>query len=328
MDCIPVIVKIHEYCFILLLLIQKPFLEARIMSESSSSTIDNVKNIHFSRKKYGPELLIDVAWIHDMPTFEKSTIPYRLNFYDITLISNGSGQFWLDNERYTISSDTLFFTSPGQVRRWFADDLDGLCLFFPAEFLLEHFNDTLFLHRLRYFHADTGPLSLRVSAEQRHYLTERMNVMRDEIKSLSEDSPHLLRAIAYEVLVKINRWYAAQNAQTLDNLSNQTISRFRYLIEEHFTVMQSVSEYASRLNLTPGHLNFLCKKHLGVKANELIHARVIAEAKRLLVHTEKPVGSIGQHLGFVDSSYFSRSFKRATEQSPAEYRKQGKQRLA
>jgi AraC-like DNA-binding protein len=297
------------------------------MSIKQTSVINDVKNIEFSKQKYGPELLIDVAWIHEMPTFEKSMQPYRLSFYDITLISHGTGDFWLDNEQHTILPNTLFFTSPGQVRRWFADDLDGLCLFFPSEFLLEHFNDALFLHRLRYFHTGSGPLSLTVTAEQQQYLKERFNAMRDEIHDLSDDSPHLLRAIAYEVLVKINRWYALQNGQKLDHVSHQTISRFRQLIEQHFKTTQSVAEYADLLNLTPGHLNFLCQKHLGTKASQLIHSRVTSEARRLLVHTDQDVGVISQHLGFKNSSYFSRSFKRATNQSPLHYRRIEKQRL-
>ncbi len=297
------------------------------MAIKQTSAINDVKSVEFSKQKYGSELLIDVAWIHEMPTFEKSQLPYRLSFYDITLISHGKGDFWLDNEQHTILPNTLFFTSPGQVRRWFADDLDGLCLFFPAEFLLEHFNDTLFLHRLRYFHTGAGPLSLSISLEQQHYLKERLNAMREEISNLSDDSPHLLRAIAYEVLVKINRWYALQNGQKLDHASHQAISQFRQLIEQNFKTTQSVAEYANLLNLTPGHLNFLCKKHLGTNASQLIHSRVTSEARRLLVHTDQGIGVISQYLGFKNSSYFSRSFKRATNQSPLHYRRTEKQRL-
>jgi hypothetical protein len=161
--------------------------------------INDVKVVDFAKQKYGSPLLIDVAWIHDMPSFEKSVSPYRLNFYDITLVSQGKGYFWLDNEKYEVMPNTLLFTSPGQVRRWFADDLDGVCLFFPAEFLLAHFNDSLFLHRLRYFHTETGALSLSLSAKQHEYLIERLSAMREEIQNLRDDSPHLLRAIAYEI---------------------------------------------------------------------------------------------------------------------------------
>lgn len=297
------------------------------MAFNSPSSADGVKNVSFVGDKYGKELLIDVAWIHEMPTFEKSTLPYRLDFYDITLITSGTGSFWLDNAEYEVSPNTVFFTSPGQVRRWFVDDLDGLCLFFPAEFLLEHFNDSLFLHRLRYFHANTGPFSLTVTAQQQIRLTERLDTMHQEVANLSSDSPHLLRAIAYEILVNLNRWYAAQYGQQLDNMSDQTVSRFRSLIETEFRKKHGVAEYADCMGLTPGHLTYLCKKHLGCTASELIRGRMVSEACRMLVHTEQDIGTISAFLGFSDPSYFSRAFRREKSLSPQKYRRMGQHRL-
>jgi len=297
------------------------------MTFKQVNNTDGVRNVSFAREKYGKELLIDVAWIHEMPSFEKSPIPYRLDFYDITLISSGTGTFWLDNSEHEIKPNTVFFTSPGQVRRWFVDGLDGICLFFPAEFLLEHFNDSLFLHRLRYFHTHSRPFSLMVAPEQQARLTERLSTMHQEIANLSADSPHLLRAIAYEILVNLNRWYAAEYGQQLDNMSDQTVSRFRSLIENEYRNMIRVADYSNRLGLTPGHLNHLCKKHLGQTASQLIKARVMSEACRMLIHTEQDIGTISNYLGFNDPSYFSRAFRRDKLISPLQYRQLGKQRL-
>lgn len=297
------------------------------MSVKTVLNADGVKNVSFSREKYGQELLIDVAWIHEMPTFEKSTTPYRLDFYDITIITSGKGSFWLDNKEYEILPNSVFFTSPGQVRRWFAKDLDGLCLFFPAEFLLEHFNDSLFLHRLRYFHTSYGPFSLSLTSFQQNRLLERLSTMHAEIAHLVSDSPHLLRAISYEILVNLNRWYADKYGQQLDTMSDQSVSKFRSLIEQHFRQKLGVADYANALGVTPGHLNYLCKRHLGSNASDMITGRMLTEACRMLVHTNQSIGNIGANLGFTDPSYFSRTFKRELQQSPLSYRRQGKRRL-
>ncbi|TRY30718.1 AraC family transcriptional regulator [Aliiglaciecola sp. M165] len=297
------------------------------MQSNHSFNFENVKNVSFSRNKYGPELLIDVAWISNMPSFEKSPIPYRIDFYDITLIISGNGSFWLDNQEYIVEPGTVLFTSPGQVRRWFVEGLDGICLFFPAEFILEHFNDTLFLHRLRYFHSNQAAFSLSLNAEQRSRLRERMKTMLDEIKQLSGDSNHLLRAIAYEILVNLNRWYAQRYGHNLDGVSESTVSKFREVLERKYRETHQVSDFAKILGLTPGHLNHLCKKHLGQTASKLIESRVMSEACRLLVHTDRDLGALAMHLGFADPSYFSRAFRRFTKVSPRDYRIKGKQRL-
>ena len=297
------------------------------MVMTTAKSTNKVKTASFSNEKYGSELLIDVAWIHEMPSFEKSDSPYRLDFYDITLIYSGKGTFWLDNEEHIVSPNKVFFTSPGQVRRWFVEGLDGICLFFPSEFLLEHFNDPLFLHRLRYFHTNNKPSSLTLTTLQQQRLRDRLDAMHQEISCLSSDSPHLLRAIAYEILVNLNRWYASQYGQQLDNQFDQIVSKFRRLIEEQFRQLQSVAAYANLLGLTPGHLNFLCKKHLGRTAGELIRARMISEARRMLIHTEQDIGAISTYLGFNDPSYFSRTFRRIMHVSPLAYRRDGKLRL-
>lgn len=298
------------------------------MDNTGPFSFDHVKNVSFSRQKYGTELLIDVAWIHDMPSFEKSPTPYRIDFYDVTLITKGSGTFWLDNQEYNVEPGTVLFTSPGQVRRWFVEELDGICLFFPAEFILEHFNDSLFLHRLRYFHSNPTVFSLALNTSQEFKLNERMQTMLNEITHLSSDSNHLLRAIAYEILVNLNRWYAQSYGHNLQGLTESTVSKFRELLERQYRTMHNVSAFAKTLGLTPGHLNFLCKKHLGQTASNMIENRVMSEACRLLVHTDKDLGAIASYLGFSDQSYFSRAFRRFSNTSPKEYRRKGKSRLA
>lgn len=297
------------------------------MIVKSEGKMDKVRNVTFQRDKYGPQLLIDVAWIHEMPRFVKTDQPYRLDFYDITLISSGTGRFCLDHADYGVEAGTVFFTSPGQVRRWLVEDLDGVCFFFPAEFILQHFNDPLFLHRLHYFHTDVGPFELPLIPDQVQRLSERLGTMHAEIAHLQADSPHLLRAIAYEVLVNLNRWFAARYGQTLEHATASVLSRYRQAVEQHYQQLNRVSEYADLLGMTPGHLNALCQRHLGRSASDVLQSRILAEAQRLLVHSQLPIGRVAERLGYADPSYFSRAFKRVLGESPRAYRRRGRRDL-
>lgn len=283
--------------------------------------VDPAPVVDFVRTKYGPELLVDVAWISEMPGFDRADRPYRLSFYDVTLVTRGSGEFWIDAERYRLAANTLLFSCPGQTRRWIARDLDGLCLFFPDEFLLQHFNDPLFLNRLRYFHNDVGPFELRVSDSRVEYLLDRLGAMRLEIAQLQYDSPHLLRAIAYEILVNLNRWYASEYGQQLDTSATSAVASFRQLVEQHFLQHKHVHQYADLLGLTPGHLNYLCRRHIGRAAGEIIRGRIVAEAKRMLLYSDYSAAQIGTYLGFEDTSYFGRFFRRETDRTPLSYRR-------
>ena len=120
--------------------------------------------VQFNRTKYGHELLVDVAWVHDIPTFILDT-PHSLAFYDIILITKGSGWFEIDSHRHRVAPGTVLFTSPGQVRHWNTFALDGVCLFFTDEFIKEFLQDGAFVQRLPYFRVRPERLALRLNAK-------------------------------------------------------------------------------------------------------------------------------------------------------------------
>jgi AraC family transcriptional activator of pobA len=99
-----------------------------------------------------------------------------------------------------------------------------------------------------------------------------------------------------------------------------TVERFQDLVEREFRRWHRVDEYAARLRVSPGHLSVLCKSHLGHSASGEIHRRLLIEARRLLLYTDKPAFAVARELGFADPAYFGRFFKREQRQTPRAYR--------
>lgn len=54
---------------------------------------------------------------------------------------------------------------------------------------------------------------------------------------------------------------------------------------------------------------------------QIINDRIVLEAKRQLQHTSLNIKEIGYNLGFEDSSYFVKFFKRLAGSMPSEFRK-------
>ena len=96
--------------------------------------------------------------------------------------------------------------------------------------------------------------------------------------------------------------------------------RFRELLDEHFREHRPVSFYAATLGLTAAHLNVVCRDVGGRSALEIIHERLLLEARRSLVYTTMQVGEISDALGFSEPAYFTRFFKRATSLAPMAFR--------
>jgi len=100
------------------------------------------------------------------------------------------------------------------------------------------------------------------------------------------------------------------------------LHQFTQLIEQHYQTQQPVSLYAKALNITPTHLNTLCRELTSRSALALVHERLLLELKRNLLYSDSTISEIAWALNFSEPAYFSRFFKRMTGVSPREFRNQ------
>ena len=102
----------------------------------------------------------------------------------------------------------------------------------------------------------------------------------------------------------------------------QHLARYREQVERHFRSHPSLDALAAPLGITATQLNRLCRRHLHCTALDLLHQRLLLEAKRELGYTTLQVQQIADGLGFADPAYFTRFFMRLTGQSPSAWRAQ------
>ena len=107
----------------------------------------------------------------------------------------------------------------------------------------------------------------------------------------------------------------------------QRFTRLQKLVEERFAQWHQVADYASQLGYTEKSLGRAVTASTGMTAKAFIAARIVLEAKRLLVHTDLPVTTIAEKLGFDEPTNFSKFFRREVDCTPAEFRRrQGDER--
>jgi AraC family transcriptional regulator, transcriptional activator of pobA len=107
--------------------------------------------------------------------------------------------------------------------------------------------------------------------------------------------------------------------------SRQLVTRFRNLIESGFRSNLSIPEYARALRVSEARLRSACLSAAGQPPIQLLHARILLEAKRQLVYTVAPVTEVAYTLGFDDPAYFTRFFTRRVGVCPRRYRSRGLQ---
>lgn len=91
-------------------------------------------------------------------------------------------------------------------------------------------------------------------------------------------------------------------------------------IQAHFADALSVNELASACNLSVSALERRFKKHLGKTPHQYIIEVRLEHARRLLLDTAKPVGTIALETGFADHSHFTRAFNKQFGSAPSALR--------
>ncbi len=100
------------------------------------------------------------------------------------------------------------------------------------------------------------------------------------------------------------------------------IVRYRALLEGNFREQRNLSFYAGALAVTRAKLNAACRNRAGKTASDLLHERIVIEAKRYLVYSESSVAQVAHMTGFDDPAYFNRFFTQRVGISPGAFRKQ------
>lgn len=98
------------------------------------------------------------------------------------------------------------------------------------------------------------------------------------------------------------------------------VKRFLASVEKYFTTERSSGFYARQASLSCKRLNELIKQAFGKTVIEVIHERLLLEAKRLICYEELSFKEIAFKLGFKDASYFTRFFRGQSGMTPEQFR--------
>ena len=141
---------------------------------------------------------------------------------------------------------------------------------------------------------------------------------RDELnekEKLSMRSVTDLREWTKDVVDKVFDFLrASAQAQSL-------VEKVKLYITEHMTKELSREDIARHFFLSSDYLSRIFKKVTGLPVSEYLAQERLNIAKDLLVNTNMPISEIVSFIGYSSFSHFSKSFKKATNQNPLNFRK-------
>jgi two-component system response regulator YesN len=112
---------------------------------------------------------------------------------------------------------------------------------------------------------------------------------------------------------------AAHNNASQRDVHRNILAAADY-IREHYAEEISLNSVSTRYFITSTYFSSIFKEIVGENFLEFLTRVRMEKAKELLEHTAVKVGQIGEKVGYADSRYFSKLFKKHTGLMPTEYR--------
>jgi AraC-like DNA-binding protein len=150
--------------------------------------------------------------------------------------------------------------------------------------------------------------------------TETLELFKEiqNLKKISNFSDDICYEVA-PILFKILCVLATNNTNQITISKTAKLTK-RY-IDESIHSNTSLEDIANMLNLSKAHIIREFTKNYGISPYNYLIEQKIATAKKMLILHNMNVNEISSQLGFEDSNYFSKLFKKKTGVSPLQYRK-------
>ncbi|WP_285060421.1 helix-turn-helix domain-containing protein [Pedobacter ginsengisoli] len=172
------------------------------------------------------------------------------------------------------------------------------------------------------FYGSAEIMFIQLDEQQQKKFNLLLQVFIDEFEDKDTIQRDMLQMMLKRLIIIITRLAKKQylNEQTLTDDKLDVLRKYNLLVENNYRKQHTVQFYADQLNKSPKTLAnyFALYNHKSPLA--VIQERIILEAKRLLMYTDKSAKEIGYELGYDDAAYFSNLFKKHTGYAPSDFR--------
>ena len=229
------------------------------------------------------------------------------------LIFVESGQGWLElSGRHSLNSGDVVLIPPDKAHAYGADPED------PWKIYWFHFDGhgaRALLKWTPFTEKTPSSPSPLIDSIRRHFHTALATVERGY-------SDHTLLELSL-ALINLLTLLHSKNPNQVKERENQRIERVMDAMRRDLEDPKTLPYYAKQSGFSVSRFSEIFKKHCGVSPMTYYTEMRIQRACELLDKTDLQIGEIAQRIGFEDSLYFSRLFRKHAGMPPSAYRKLG-----
>lgn len=245
---------------------------------------------------------------------------HKHTFYEILWTDKGVSKQTIDYKEYKVSPNSLFFISPNQVHQfeeW--KPLKGGTILFTEDFFLLSHNNREKLFELSFLDNFYANPCINLNRQDFAEVRTTIDLIAREHER-KDSNPAITQSLLHILLAQVQRCVNKTSQRPVSKKYLVVFKQFKVLLDKYFAKNETAVFYAGQLHITPHHLNLVVKSVTGKTASEVIKARSMLEAKRLLTFSDLTVTEIATQLNYFDNSYFSKIFKAETNRTPLSFK--------
>lgn len=247
--------------------------------------------------------------------------PERSKYNEIYFVNKGCVVREMNLRPIQINPGELHLSLEKQIvsLKAFGEQAEGFCCRFSNELLEQLYLKDNIAKDLVFINSFMFRYPLRLDKRAARRLSRTFSTLYD-LRRNSASSRDLITGYLLTVLLELKEILQPIEQGSLSSRPFLIAKQYHDLLAKHITSHRDIGFYASKLGVSPNHLNKSLKMATGETAIELRNRTTLLEAKLLLKESHLTINEIAARLGFCEQSYFSRFFKKATGLSPLQYR--------
>ena len=172
------------------------------------------------------------------------------------------------------------------------------------------------------FYGSAQAMLITLDEQQQRKFNLLLQVFIDEFEDRDAIQRDMLQMMLKRLIIIVTRLAKKQylKDQALTEQKLDVLRKFNLMVENNYRKQHTVQFYADQLNKSPKTLANYFALYNDKSPLAVIQDRIIMEAKRLLMYTDKSAKEIAYDLGYEDAAYFSNLFKKQTGYSPSDFR--------
>ena len=243
--------------------------------------------------------------------------------YKIVWCKDNAATIQIDGYELSLEQDQVIFCTPLNVMQVGLDTRGLVAFVFNKEFFCIQTHDEQVSCNGFLFFGSAQPQIVQLSEKEKRHFSTLLHFFEEDLSIKDQLQGEMLRSLLKRLLILSTRMVKKEVLQPdITNAQLDTIRQYNLLVEKHFREKHQVRDYADLLYKSPKTLSNLFHKYGGKTPLAIIHERILLEARRLLLYSDKTMEEIAFLLGYQDPGHFSKFFKKHEGLSPTIFKKE------